>query len=175
MTGRSAVNTPTSGVWPRACMLSLSNPNILLSRAVVIDKNKYRYKLIKLTEVDHDFYRGIRSNGEVLPQITTRRSPEYSSELRDLVHQCLKFDPKDRPSLAEVLKRIESERLKFFKPWSEGAQMEEEARVRVSNDELNAWTYGPWRNEEKMPLSDYLESDRLPGQTAFDQKGPQAG
>ncbi|KAL8868594.1 MAG: hypothetical protein Q9174_004889 [Haloplaca sp. 1 TL-2023] len=129
------------------------------------------YKMIKLTEVDHDFYRKIRSN-EVLPKITTRRSPDYSSELRDLVHQCLKFDPKDRPTLAELLKSIESERNKFFQPWSEGSQMDEAARVRVNNDELNAWAYGPWRNEEKLPLSDYFRSHWLPEQTAFDQEGP---
>ncbi|KAL8737971.1 MAG: hypothetical protein Q9181_001193 [Wetmoreana brouardii] len=102
------------------------------------------YKLMLLTNADFDFYGKVK-HGEVMDKVKTHRQPkDYSQELRDLVHDCLKFDPDWRPSPTMLLRRIESERKKFRDRWQAGEAIEEPTRLLVTNDELNQMETGPW-------------------------------
>ncbi|KAL9596689.1 MAG: hypothetical protein Q9179_004527 [Wetmoreana sp. 5 TL-2023] len=126
------------------------------------------YKLMLLTNADFDFYGKVK-HGEVMDKIKTHRQPkDYSQELRDLVHDCLKFDPDWRPSPTMLLRRIESERKKFRDRWQAGEAIEESARLLVTNSELNQMETGPWTATHKTGMSDLERSYHRSGETPFE-------
>lgn len=102
---------------------------------------------MKLTDVELQFYKELRK-GEIMDKITTQRQPEdYSLELRDLVHDCLRFIPIQRPNIWKLLKRVREGREKFRDRWLNGEPVQESARLVIGNDELNQMEPGAWTNE----------------------------
>lgn len=161
--------------WDRALMSgALEHPCNHLPQQLVATVANFvstsSYKLINLTEVDHAFYTEVK-DGEVLDKIETRRHPEdYSEELRNLVHDCLKFDPDRRPSPTALYHRVKQERDKFRDRWMANETIEESVKVYLANDELNDLKMGTWANKKRHPVSDYEPSYHTPTETPFDYK-----
>lgn len=112
------------------------------------------YKLITLTDVEFQFWTKLNKKGDIMKKIKTMRLPvDYSPELRDLVFECLKFDPAKRPNIYKLLERVEQGRDKFRNPWWRGEPVHEDARVVVANDELNQMDPGDWNQMDSKALS----------------------
>ncbi|KAL8965497.1 MAG: hypothetical protein Q9197_006486 [Variospora fuerteventurae] len=76
------------------------------------------YKLMTLRDASYVFYGEIKRNGEVIPRIRTTRDPEYSDDLRELVHQCLNFWPDDRPGVEQLVSTVTRNRDAFRDLWA---------------------------------------------------------
>ncbi|KAL9600910.1 MAG: hypothetical protein Q9219_002845 [cf. Caloplaca sp. 3 TL-2023] len=101
------------------------------------------YKLIWLTDASYDFYGKIKNN-EVIPRIKTTRKPEYTQELRDLVHDCIRFNPEERPSWSTLFRKIDRVRERFKKTWQEGQRIPDESVLCYTKEALDAMDFGDW-------------------------------
>ncbi|KAI4095123.1 MAG: hypothetical protein LQ344_001774 [Seirophora lacunosa] len=106
------------------------------------------YKLMTLREASYAFYRRIRKNGEVLPRIETTREPEYTHDLRDLVHQCLKFWPDERPDVDQLLSTVTRNRDAFRDVWAADPDPLNIPHTAILKYTRAAWKeieFGSWR------------------------------
>ncbi|KAL9576723.1 MAG: hypothetical protein Q9212_006864, partial [Teloschistes hypoglaucus] len=112
------------------------------------------YKLMTLTDVEFQFWKKLNKNGNMMNKIKTNRLPvDYSAELRNLVFECLKFDPIKRPNIHNLQERVEQGRDKFRNAWWKGEAVQEDARILVANDELNQMKTGDWSQWDSQALS----------------------
>ncbi|KAL8932344.1 MAG: hypothetical protein Q9211_006369, partial [Gyalolechia sp. 1 TL-2023] len=102
------------------------------------------YKLIWLTDASYDFYDKMKKNEEVIPKIKTTRTPEYSQELRDLVHECLNFSPLKRPDPSTLISRIRQARSRFREQWKEASEVPSESLLYYTDDALEEMEFGTW-------------------------------
>ena len=110
-----------------------------------------------MTDVSYDFYGEIK-NTEVLPPIETTRKPEYSQELRNLVHDCLRFWPHERPSWSQLLKRVGRSRSKFKDYLEKLQRTPRRSKLRFTMEDLDEMEIGTWvkglrAREDTPPLS----------------------
>lgn len=106
------------------------------------------YKLMTLREPSYAFYRRIRKNGEVLPRIATTREPEYTHDLRHLVHQCLKFWPDERPDVDQLLSTVTRNRDAFRDVWAADPDPLNIPHTAILKYTRAAWKemeFGSWR------------------------------
>ena len=101
------------------------------------------YKLILLTDAHHDIKEAF-DNGRAFRQLERHRTPEYSRSLRDLVKQCLKTDPQDRPTLQRLGDDIDRHRSAFINRWSTGGTVAKGAVLRFTNRDIASMDMGPF-------------------------------
>ncbi|KAL8824454.1 MAG: hypothetical protein Q9170_008146, partial [Blastenia crenularia] len=116
------------------------------------------YKLVWLTDAYYDMHGKNDKHGEALPEIKTKRQPDYSKELCDLVRECLRFRPEMRPTCDQLLKRVRRGRRRFRKPWKGGRDIPDESVLRYTREALDEMDVGTWRkrahvHEDDMPPS----------------------
>ncbi|KAL8932786.1 MAG: hypothetical protein Q9216_006677 [Gyalolechia sp. 2 TL-2023] len=114
------------------------------------------YKLIWLTDASYDFYVKMKEDGEVIPKIQTTRIPEYSQELRDLVHECLNFSPLKRPALNDLITRVGQARARFMEQWKETQEIPSESLLCYTDEALKEMEFGTWIKRR------YVHEDALP-------------
>ncbi|KAL8733025.1 MAG: hypothetical protein Q9166_002423 [cf. Caloplaca sp. 2 TL-2023] len=101
------------------------------------------YQLILLTAAHPDLHKAHLEKSK-LEMITTHRTPEYSTALREVVHQCLETKPEHRPTLARLEEVVVANRSAFRSSWSSGGSIPEAAILRLSRDATNAMGIGPF-------------------------------
>ncbi|KAL9578433.1 MAG: hypothetical protein Q9203_007101, partial [Teloschistes exilis] len=112
------------------------------------------YKLMKLTDAEYKFWKKLNRHGNIMKKIETKRKPEdYSEELRQLVYECLMFDPIKRPNVFDLQKRVERGRDKFRDAWWKGEPVDENAKVIFANDELEQMNFGDWRHTDSKVMT----------------------
>lgn len=116
------------------------------------------YKLMTLIDSHYLFYGKVREFGEVIPEIETKREPEYSEDLRDMVHQCLYLDPDKRPSWSDLLQRINHNRF-FFRNWDDPQKVPQEAVLKYTREAWDEMAFGTWKkrneNDSDTPPESY--------------------
>ncbi|KAL8676114.1 MAG: hypothetical protein Q9186_007337 [Xanthomendoza sp. 1 TL-2023] len=125
--------------WPR-----LGTPTNIWGVGVCI------YKLLLLTDAYFDLQKAYEEKTG-LAKLETHRTPEYSRALLNLVYDCLKIDPNRRPNFQKLDQVIEKQRASFRKSWSTGEPVTEEAKLRLTNDELNGMEMGPFVRRRHVP------------------------
>lgn len=115
------------------------------------------FKLLELRDASYAFYGKIRK-GEVMNKIKTTREPEYSQDLIDLVHQCLKFYPHERPDEEQLLSTVVRNRDKFRNLWKTDPShriIPREAILYYTREAWNDMESGSWvRPERDAPSED---------------------
>ncbi|KAL8993202.1 MAG: hypothetical protein Q9188_007387, partial [Gyalolechia gomerana] len=102
------------------------------------------YKFIWLTDASYDFHDKMKENEEVIPKIETTRTPEYSQELRDLVHECLNFSPLKRPTLSTLIDRVGQARARFREQWKETRKVPSESLLYYTDEAVEKMDFGTW-------------------------------
>ncbi|KAL8645090.1 MAG: hypothetical protein Q9226_007459, partial [Calogaya cf. arnoldii] len=118
------------------------------------------YELILLTTASLDLTKAANEGG-ALGKLQTHRTPEYSKPLTNLVHQCLKHDPKRRPKLNKLEEVIDLNRSQFRDQWSAGKPVPEEAVIRLTRAEIDKMEYGPFIQKEHDKNGYHYSTDNM--------------
>lgn len=81
---------------------------------------------------------------EVIPKIETTRTPEYSQELRDLVRECLNYQPLKRPSPNALIDRIGQARARFREQWKGSLEVPNASLLSYTDEALEHMQSGDW-------------------------------
>lgn len=117
------------------------------------------FKLMKLTDADYAFYGKMnKKTGEVINKIKNTWEPGYSQELIDLVHQCLKFYPRDRPDVNQLLSTIVRNRNCFRDSWQRDPIIPRQAILAFTREAWNEMESGSWVRPGNAPSETPPES-----------------
>ncbi|KAL8894982.1 MAG: hypothetical protein Q9207_008347 [Kuettlingeria erythrocarpa] len=117
------------------------------------------FKLMKLTDADYAFYGKMnKKTGEVINKIKDTWGPGYSQDLIDLVHQCLKFYPHDRPDIDQLLSTIVRNRDRFRNSWQRDPIIPRQAMLAYTREAWNEMESGSWVRPENAPSETPPES-----------------
>ncbi|KAL8924291.1 MAG: hypothetical protein Q9208_004072 [Pyrenodesmia sp. 3 TL-2023] len=117
------------------------------------------FKLMELSDAFYHFYGRIsKKTGEVMDKIKNTWEPGYSQELIDLVHQCLKFYPQDRPDVDQLLSTIVRNRDGFRDRWQTEASIPSQAILAYTREAWNEMEPGSWVRPNNAPSETPPES-----------------
>ncbi len=107
------------------------------------------------SHADHMNDTAYHVNG-MINEIKTRKEPEYSQQLRDLIRDCLKPEPSNRIRLEVLHVYIKSRCKSIHKTYKnaidkERARFETDALLYYVKDEINNMPTGTWENYDPEP------------------------